>query len=59
LFLALAAQIAVLTLPGLQYLFYTVPLDPKTWLITVFTALSIVLTFEIKKHTAGKKFNNA
>jgi len=47
---AIIAQILVITLPSLQYIFHTVQLSPSTWIQTVLAAFVIIIAMEIDKY---------
>ncbi len=54
--LAVLLQLAVVYVPGLQTLFYTVPLRAGDWLLIAATSLSIIAVEEVRKRIAPGLF---
>jgi Ca2+-transporting ATPase len=52
---AFFAHLAVLYVPGLQYIFRTVPLSWDQWLLIVIVSFSILLVVEIDKFFRRRK----
>jgi Ca2+-transporting ATPase len=55
--LAVLIQLAVVYLPPLQRVFYTVPLDIKDWGLVLLVASSVLVTEEVRKAVAPRIFS--
>ncbi len=55
LFISIGAQVCVLYIPALQYIFHTQPLDIITWVQVIGAALSVIFVMEVDKFIRRKQ----